>query len=125
MGGLNLREASLHAPAAFIASSIHSKELVSRILGRPSQSTPHISQALNLLSTNSNCPEWLNLADIDVPLHQRHLSHAIDEALYHQLTSSAPSSRARALAISTALPHAGDWLNGIPSTALGLHLHDR
>ena len=29
-----------------------------------------------------------------------------------------------ALALSTALPHAGGWLNGVPSADLGLHLHD-
>ncbi len=38
---------------------------------------------------------------------------------------SAPTCRSRALALSSSLPHAGDWLNIIPSTTLGLHLHDR
>ena len=32
---------------------------------------------------------------------------------------------ARALALSSALPHAGNWLNGIPSSTLGLHLQDQ
>ena len=35
-----------------------------------------------------------------------------------------PSTRARALALSSALPH-GDWLNDIPSATLGLHLQDQ
>ena len=53
------------------------------------------------------------------------LSLAIDEALHQHLLSSTPSTRARTLALSSALPHAGDWLNGVPSAALGLLLHDR
>ena len=32
--------------------------------------------------------------------------------------------RAKALALSTSLPHACDWLNVVPSPALGLHLQD-
>ena len=36
-----------------------------------------------------------------------------------------PQSRSRALVHSTSLPHAGDWLNGAPAAALGLHLEDR
>ena len=38
----------------------------------------------------------------------------------HQLQTFA----LKALANSTALPHAGDWLNVVPSKALGLHLQD-
>ena len=33
-------------------------------------------------------------------------------------------TRSKALALSTAIPHARDWLNVVPSKALGLHLHD-
>ncbi len=57
-----------------------------------------------------------------MPIRQHHLSRAIDDALHHQLTTAAPSTRARALALSTSLPHAGDWLN---AAALGLRLQDR
>ena len=42
-----------------------------------------------------------------------------------KLLFSAPTIRSRALALSSALPHAGDWLNGVPSPALSLHLLDR
>ena len=31
----------------------------------------------------------------------------------------------KTLALSSAIPHAGDWLNVIPSLALGLHLYDQ
>ena len=30
-----------------------------------------------------------------------------------------------ALALPTGLPYARDWLNGVPSSALGLHLQDQ
>ena len=60
-----------------------------------------------------------------MPLKQQPLSAAIDEALHQHLLSTAPSIRARALALSSALPHAGNWLNGIPSSTLGLHLQDQ
>ena len=36
----------------------------------------------------------------------------------------APGVRTKALALSTAIPHDGDWLHVVPSTSLGLHLHD-
>ena len=67
----------------------------------------------------------VSLEDIDVPLRQRTLSHSIDEASFNKLLDSAPDVRSRALALSSALPHAGDWLNVIPSSTLGLHLQDR
>ena len=38
---------------------------------------------------------------------------------------SAPNVRSKALALSSAIRHAGDWLNVVPSSALGLHLLDR
>ena len=60
-----------------------------------------------------------------MPLRQHALSLTIDEALYQHILATTPSIRARALTFSSALPHAGDWLNGVPSAALGLHLHDK
>ena len=70
-------------------------------------------------------PDWQNLDDFDVVLHQRALSASIDEASYQHLIASAPTTRSHALALSTSLPRAYDWLNVIPSPPLGLHLHDR
>ena len=69
-------------------------------------------------------PEWTDLEHVNIPLNQRSLSRTIDEATHHRLLSSAPDTRSQALALSTGLPHAGDWLNVIPSAQLGLHLHD-
>ena len=124
-GGLNLRSASLHAPAAFLASSTASKHLVERILGHPPSSTLHTVPAVKALATTAARSDWQNIDDIDVPLRQRSLSHSIDEASFQNLLSSAPTIRSRALAYSSSLPHAGDWLNVVPSTSLGLHLQDR
>ena len=137
MHGVNLRWASLHAPAAFVASSTRSQDLVDQILNQslspatdpdsnqPSNPSSDLTLALEALSTSASCPDWQLLADIDVPLTQRHLSAAIDEAVLQRVLSSSPSTRARALAHSTALPHAGDWLNSVPSAALGLYLQDQ
>ena len=44
--------------------------------------------------------------------------------IYEDLLAKAQDSHSKVLALSTAIHHAGDWLNVIPSKALGLHLHD-
>ena len=124
-GGINLRWASLHAPAAFVASSISSCNMVGRLLNQTPSSSPVLGAAIAALSTSAARPDWQLLDEIDVPTTQHHLSLAIDEAVHHQLLSLAPSTRARALALSTSLPHTGDWLNGVPSATLGLHLQDQ
>ena len=125
LGGLNIRSANLHAPAAYISSLAQSGHLIAEIMGRPSTPSTHLADAVSELASAAEMPAWVSVDDIDVPLHQRSLSRSIDEASYNSLLASAPDTRSRALALSTALPHAGDWLNVVPSSALGLHLHDR
>ena len=124
LGGLNIRRASLHAPAAYISSLDQSKLLVARILGRVPEASSHQAPALLDLASAADRHDCRSIEDVDVPLRQRHLSHSIDEASYIHLITGAPDTRSKALALSTAIPHAGDWLNVIPSHALGLHLHD-
>lgn len=124
-GGLNIRRASLHAPAAYISSLVQSADLVTLILGHAPPVSPHLLSSISGLSTATERPEWTTLEEIDVPLRQRPLCHCIDDAVFIDLLVSSPDTRSRALALSSALPHAGDWLNVTPSTALGLHLHDR
>ena len=123
-GGLNLRSASRHAPAAFLSSYAASLPLVELILGHPPSPSPHTTAVVPALATAAARPDWLSLEDIDVPIRQRHLSLAIDDASRQLLESSAPTTRARALALSSGLPHAGDWLNVVPSPALGLRIQD-
>ena len=125
LGGLNLRSATLHAPAAFISSLDQSKLLVARILGHPTTPSVHLTKVLPDLADAAGMADWVSMDEIDVPLRQRTLSRKIDEACYQNLLNSAPDARSCALARSTAIPHAGDWLNVIPSPSLGLHLHDR
>ena len=52
-------------------------------------------------------------------------THAIDKAQYAALLDLSPDPRSRALALSSVITHAGDWLSVFPSSALGLHLIDR
>ena len=73
----------------------------------PPTLSPFLGPALTALSSAVACLDWQGLDKIDVPTTQHHLSLAIDEAVHHQLLSSAPSPRARALMLSTSLPHAG------------------
>ena len=125
LGGLNLRLANQHAPAAYVSSVSECSSLAAMILGFPLPPPPLLSDAISSLANGAAKPEWLTLDDIDVPLHQRHLSHAIDEASFNLLLESAPDTRSRALALSSSLPHAGDWLNVVPSQTLGLSLQNQ
>ena len=125
LGGLNLRQAMFHAPAAYIGSLHQSRSLVSAILGCPPRAPLHLPQCISALAEAAAKPEWSSLHNIDIPLRQHALSRAIDEATFDALLTSSPDTRSRALALSCAIPHAGDWLNVVPSSALGLHLLDR
>ena len=95
------------------------------MIGHSLSPSPHSETKVAALSAAASRPDWQCLEDIDVPLKQYSLSIAIDEALYRYLLSTASSTHAHALALSSALPHAGDWLNGVPSATLGLHLQDQ
>ena len=125
MGGLGLRRALFYAPTAYIGSWQKCKPLISDIL-RHSPAPPSVFPGcVAALAASAGRPEWLSLQDIDVPLTQRALSKSVDLALFDTLLDSAPDSRSRALTLSCSIPHAGDWLNVIPSRALGLHFLDR
>ena len=73
---------------------------------------------------NAARPNWHSLENIDIPLTQKALSRAIDEATFDHLLASAADTRTKALVLSTSIPHAGDWINVIPSQDLGLHFLD-
>jgi hypothetical protein len=122
LGGLNIRHATLHAPAAFIGSFQQSESVISDILGHPAKAPQHLSNTISALARAAARPEWVST---DVPLRCHTLSRSIDEASFSLLLARAPDVRSKALALSSAIPHAGDWLNVVPSSALGLHLLDR
>ena len=62
--------------------------------------------------------EWLTLEDVEVGLHHRQLSAFIDKATHHHLLSSASSACEQTLALSTTLPHVGDWMNCVPAATV-------
>ena len=55
-------------------------------------------------------------------MSQRELSQQIESKLHDNLISQAASQREKARLLSIQLPHAGDWLQAVPSAALGLQL---
>ena len=125
VGGLNLRQASVHDSAAYIGSLHQSRHLVAKILGRTAPPPIHLPYSLQSLARDACRPDWESIQDSDVPLSQHSLSRAIDEASFADLLATAANPRSKVLALSTSIRHAGDWLNVVPSSALGLHLLDR
>ena len=124
LGGLGFRMVASHAPAAFFASVTQSASLVTAILGHSPSPSPSANLALSTLVSMANRPEWISADDVDIPICQRCLSRAIDQANYDSLLGEALDSRSKALALSSSIHHAGDWLQVVPSTSLGLHLAD-
>ena len=70
-------------------------------------------------------PDWVARESIDIPTHQCLLSKCIDDVCFIHLLSSTPDRCSHALALSSSLHHAGDWLSVMLSSILGLHLQDR
>ena len=124
LGGLGFRMVASHASAAFFASVTQSASLVTAILGRSPSPSPSANLALSTLASMANRPEWISADDIDIPIRQHCLSRAIDQANFDSLLEEALDSRSKALALSSSIHHAGDWLQVVPSTSLGLHLAD-
>ena len=98
-GGINLRSAVLHVPAAFISSASRSARLIGVMLGQSSILPGILNTAIPALLTAASHPEWQTLEDIDIPLHvyQRHSSATIDKATQLRLLSTASSVREQAL----------------------------
>ena len=118
LGGLNLRRAMLHAPAAYVGSLHQSNALIADILGHPPATFAHLSQCLAALVIATVWPEWSSLQDVDVPLRQHALSRVIDEASFDALIDSAPDTCSRALALhppSLMLVTGSMWSLPLPS----------
>ena len=122
LGGINHRSAVLHAPAAFVASSVQSRYLVEAMLDLPSYHPPHLDSALSALSSAASSPLWLSVEELFVsatspgPLTRKSIS-SFSSLL--PLLVPVPSP------FITALPHASNWLNGVPLAGLGLYLQDQ
>ena len=54
----------------------------------------------------------------------KNLYHAIDLVSYDTLLCESSDPRLKALALSTSMPHAGDWLSMIPSPPLDLQFEN-
>ena len=69
-GGLSLRSASLHAPAAFLGSRTQIESLIEKILGHPPGPSPHTQLTLAALASATASLDWTSLDEVDVPLRQ-------------------------------------------------------
>ncbi len=58
LGGLNIRKASLHAPAAYISSFHQIQPLILGILDRSPMAPPHLPSAICALAQVAARPEW-------------------------------------------------------------------
>ena len=119
-GGLGIRKPTQVAPSAFLASVAGTSALVSSMLAcsQPLSAHQGESQALTMWSDlGGDIPPTGANTGIqkcwDVPLIK-----AIGEQLLSEATDD--YSRARLLAVSA--PHAGDWLNAPPMSAIGLRM---
>ena len=59
----------------------------------------HINSALSHLALVANQPNWSSTEEIDVPIRQRHLCKAIDQAHFNSFLNDAPDTRSKALAL--------------------------
>ena len=64
-------------------------------------------------------------AHAQVHTHSRFTCKSLARVYVHTNTTHAGVATPKALAQSSAIRHAGDWLNVIPSSALGLHMFDQ
>ena len=122
LGGLGYFRAFLHVPVAYISSLDQFRELVTRMLGQAYATTKLMAPDL-LNVAKAARREDCSIEGVDVPLRQCRLSKAIDHAVFDELLAMAPNTWSKALALTSSINHAGDWLSVIPSSALGFHLH--
>ena len=131
LGGLGLRAAEDHAPAAHAASVLSLQVLKQSLTGgrgagQPlaADDEPETDLSAGLLAAMSAAQgEAASEADL-VGLTQKQMAVKVDLHQQQQLMADVGENevRERARLTSLALPHAGDWLNTPPIAALGLHL---
>ena len=125
MGGVDLRKAAVHSSVAYYSSLYNSASILQEVLGYSPNLSPLLDSCCPLLSKHAARPDWSSHLSIDSPISQRLLSTSIDKASFSSLLSQAPHIRSRALALSSSIPHAGDWLSVVPSHQLGLYFLDQ
>ena len=129
MGGLGLRAAEDHAPAAYASSVLSAQLRVQDLIGGRQAAAEGEEegilqpQLLAALSVAQGEQEQVREADL-VGMTQRQMSVKVDLHQQQQLKEMVgeEEDRERARLLSLTLDHAGDWLNTPPIKALGLHL---
>ncbi|CAE7509804.1 unnamed protein product [Symbiodinium sp. CCMP2592] len=126
IGGLGLRLANLHAPAAYVASLT---QTVAVCIGLyPAYDLAHNPGLLAAIATHNlevAPPDHLRVP-VPPQTRQRELSQALDRAVASRLLTPSPGREAnRAHFRLLELPGAGAWLHAPPSEALGLHVEPR
>ena len=123
LGGLGLRSAKQHAAAGFISSVSRTRSIVRALL--PGNVTNrNIDDALSLLRISCGNATYSSLSLLPPEFTQHSLSQEIDSHSFKDLVDSA-NIRSKARLNSLSLPHAGDWLDAVPSPALNLNLNSR
>ena len=120
MGGLGLRKASDHGPAAYIASVLESKNIIEEV----TKSDFHVDLSSVISIYSQKAGQELVVESL-ISAKQKDLSNLIDKHNLSTLLSSAQGQREIARLNSVGLPKAGAWLQAIPSKSLGLHLRNR
>ena len=122
LGGVGLRSAALHGPAAFVSSDVQCRPIVNKLIS-PSVQRRDVSRALSLLSNASAHATTPLPGPINSDTTQRLLSRRVDEARLHVLQGVDTDDRFKLIFPSVCLPGTGDFLNVVPSPALKLHIH--
>ena len=123
-GGLGLRAAEDHGPAAYAASFLSSQPLLRDLLHLPDEESsaslpPILLQILSMTQGEEATTESLE------SIAQKDISFKIDTKnrnLLKEAYTREGRQREVARLESLGLQHAGDWLNVVPSPPLGLHL---
>ena len=119
MGGMGFRQASLHSAASYVVSVSHSTSLVSNILG----SLPYLpdsNEAIQLMNLHSS--ESYSFSSIRDKT-KKQISYSIDHRVKSLHTACTHDLISRVRLSAVAKNHTSDWLNVLPSPALGLALH--
>ena len=128
MGGLGLRAAQDHAPAAHAASVLSAQMRVQDLVGgrqaaAEGEEEEGVLQPQLLAALSAAQGEQVREADL-VGMTQRQMGIKVDLEQQRKLKElvGEDEERERARLLSLTLDHAGDWLNTPPLKALGLHL---
>ena len=121
-GGLGLRSAQRHSPAAYLASLAATEQLCLSL--DPAYSSASLGGAAARDAYNLEVSPADRLPDVVPPqTRQRELSQALDRAVLARLAAPGPGLEAFRAHLQLLQQHgAGAWLHAPPSEALGLHV---